>query len=827
MKKVYRAGALLLALTLLVTLCACGGGSQDPSATEAPAFVYVPAYTKLPAEVTEMSNSCWYDGGFYFTCYAKTGTETYTDPETGETSEYDAFGQCLYYMKEDGTGLTKLANYAAPAPPEGMEGNAYINRLTIDATGNLWLCEYLSAYKVTEGGDGSGGGVAVAKPMAYATAVASSSDIVIDGGAVPEYIDKFYIRKLDSTGAELFSVDLSTFAEGDDGTQDVQDYRGGGFYPNGLELDGAGNIYFTNGQSDIFVLEPGGALKCKLSFEDGYLNNLIRLSDGRIAAMVYRNGANGEMGENTITVIDPEAKTWGESVSAPFNAYNFYPGGGGYDFYYNTDSNFFGFNLSAGAGEKLFNWINCDIDSYSITSVIPLSDGRILCSVNNWNKTDGTNTCEIATLTKTDASQVQQKTVLTYACMYLDYNLRSKIIEFNKTNAQYRIEVNDYSEYNTQDDYNAGITKLSTEIIAGNVPDILATSNLPLRQYAAKGLLEDLWPFIDGDPELGRGAVMEQIFKALEQDGKLYQVSPGFSVFTAAGAPSIVGDKPGWTLDELYAALAKLPEGAEVFNMYTVQRDILQQCCAMAMDEFVNWETGACSFDSPEFIKMLEFAKRFPAEFDYENYDWETDYESDYSRIKNGKQLLVSVYNGDFQQFQMYKAMFGGSVTYIGFPTESRNGNAFMVQTGLAMSSQCKDKQGAWQFIRTVLSKEYQENSVWGEFPTNREVFDKKLKETMTPEYIEDPVTGEQVEQPKGSWGWDRDLTVDIYAMTQEEADQVMELINTTNRIYAYDQEIFEIISEDTAAYFSGQKSAEEIAKLIQNRVSLYVNEQK
>jgi hypothetical protein len=97
----------------------------------------------------------------------------------------------------------------------------------------------------------------------------------------------------------------------------------------------------------------------------------------------------------------------------------------------------------------------------------------------------------------------------------------------------------------------------------------------------------------------------------------------------------------------------------------------------------------------------------------------------------------------------------------------------------------------------------------------------------MTPEYREDPVTGEQEEQPKGSWGWDRDLTVDIYAMTQEEADQVMGLINSTNRIYSYDQEIFKIISEDTAAYFSGQKSAEEIAKLIQNRVSLYVNEQK
>ncbi len=109
-----------------------------------------------------------------------------------------------------------------------MEGNGYINRLTIDASGNIWVCEYLSAYTVTEGGGGSGGAIAVPKPMAYAKAVASSSDIVIEGGEAPQYIDKFYIRKLDGTGAELFSLDLSTFAESED-TQETPDYRGAAF----------------------------------------------------------------------------------------------------------------------------------------------------------------------------------------------------------------------------------------------------------------------------------------------------------------------------------------------------------------------------------------------------------------------------------------------------------------------------------------------------------------------------------------------------------------------------------------------------------------------
>src|SRR5699024_1133057 len=115
----------------------------------------------------------------------------------------------------------------------------------------------------------------------------------------------------------------------------------------------------------------------------------------------------------------------------------------------------------------------------------------------------GSDTYELAILTETDASVLADKTILTYGCMYLDYDVRNAILEFNRSNKDYRIEVIDYSEYNTDEDYNAGLTRLNTEIGAGNVPDILSTSGLPIRQYGAKDILEDLWPYIEGDTELG------------------------------------------------------------------------------------------------------------------------------------------------------------------------------------------------------------------------------------------------------------------------------------------------------------------------------------
>ena len=50
-------------------------------------------------------------------------------------------------------------------------------------------------------------------------------------------------------------------------------------------------------------------------------------------------------------------------------------------------------------------------------------------------------------------------------------------------------------------------------------------------------------------------------------------------------------------------------------------------------------------------------------------------------------------------------------------------------------------------------------------------------------------------------------------------------MLYTFNQVYSYDQELMNIISEESAAFFSGQKSAKDVAAIIQSRVQIYVNE--
>ena len=85
---------------------------------------------------------------------------------------------------------------------------------------------------------------------------------------------------------------------------------------------------------------------------------------------------------------------------------------------------------------------------------------------------------------------------------------------------------------------------------------------------------------------------------------------------------------------------------------------------------------------------------------------------------------------------------------------------------------------------------------------------------------------GERIEISNSGWGWGS-LSIQIYAMKPDEAENLRELISTTTKLYKFDQNICDIVTEQLPAFFSGDKTAQETAKLIQSKAMLYVNEQR
>lgn len=823
---IRRIVSVALAATMLTGLLAGCGGKKSGDGLSA--YVYVPSYIDLPKEVTEFNNPTLSGDTVFFsmTGYVhKDGT-----PATAEEAAAMGSGAAtgtdlsstdglqtriqLCSIKRDGTGFTKLADYQQKQVPTDQFSYAGIDKLTTDSEGNLWAVEEFSKtiYDL---------------PAGFDMKTQDSSEYYKGD---ERYI---YIRKLSNTGKELSTVDLNELV----GPVQSSDDNGGGYISvSDIRAGKDGSVYLVDsGSNKLYVLGTDGKLLCNLQPDNnGYIGGLVTLKDGSVAASV-----SGDSGKTSIRTVNAAAKTWGQTTDIEVNVGNTSSGGKQYDFCYNDGSSLYGYDVAAKKTESIVNWINSDLDGNTISLAALLDSGDVFAVTGGSGgmmyegegmraapSAEGEQTgYQFVNLKKTARKDVKQKTTLTLATMYLDYNIKKEILDFNKKSESTRIEVKDYSEFNTSDDYTAGITKLSTEMVSGNIPDLIDVSNLPYRQYAAKGLLEDLYTYLDKDSNYKREALVPSILKATETDGKLYILPSAFSIVTIAGSSKTLGSEMGWTMDEMQAAIKAHPEADYPFGAYMTRKDILDSMCMLNMDSYINWQTGECSFNSDGFKGLLNFAKSFPENMPDTSNEENQQLLNDSQMVQEGRQLMTFTSISDFDYYQQIKYQFGGDVVFKGMPSEDKKGNIVMLTGGLAMTSSCKDKDTAWQFIRRVLAEDFQENSVWG-LPITQKAYDAKLAKAMKQDY-ETNENGKQVPVARGSYTSPDGQQVDYYALTQEDADKIKAVVDSATHTVTLDQNVTNMIDEEAAYFFKGEKTVDQTADIIQSRMNVFVNEQK
>lgn len=69
------------------------------------------------------------------------------------------------------------------------------------------------------------------------------------------------------------------------------------------------------------------------------------------------------------------------------------------------------------------------------------------------------------------------------------------------------------------------------------------------------------------------------------------------------------------------------------------------------------------------------------------------------------------------------------------------------------------------------------------------------------------------------------EFSIDVYAASKEQVDRVREMIDMARNGESMNSEILNIILEEADRYFEGNKSVDDVAAVIQNRVQLYLNE--
>lgn len=581
---------------------------------------------------------------------------------------------------------------------------------------------------------------------------------------------------------------------------------GGSFYVQYAAGDSEGNIYISLDNA-MYVLDSTGKDKFKVDF-DNWVNGMFVTSDGQVIVMYYN-----DQYDMVIAPVDLTAKAVGTPLENLPNmdgsSSNIYPAGDG-RLYVVGQTKLYLYDMNTQTSEEVLDWVACDINTNNLSGFTVLDDGSFVAVSTTYDYSGDTTetTIELATIKKVPASSVKQKKSITLAMLSMSYSTREQVIKFNRANDDYRINIKTYVD----DDYSnweEAQTQFQADVASGTAGDFfVADDSINVSNLIAKGALADLSDLLDKDSELSRDDFISNILDVLSVDGKLYSVAESFYINTLVGKVSDVGTGKSWTFKEV-AELVKSHPDSQLMQ-YVTKTDGLSAMVMYSLDSFYNSETGECNFDSDDFVSLLELCNTFPKEYSYDS-----DSESTASLLRSGKVLLTSVYLSSFDNVQLYTALYGEPVNFIGYPTNSGSGSVVGFGNRFCIAAKSKNKEGAWAFIRNFLLPDNQGKLDWN-LPLNKAAFEQKITDAMK--------TGDDANGIIGTWWYD-DTEIEIGPLTEDEAQTIRDIVYNATSEAAYDQQLMNIITEESEYYFNGEKSAQEIAGIIQSRAQLYIDE--
>mgnify|MGYP002625663579 CR=1 FL=1 len=513
--------------------------------------------------------------------------------------------------------------------------------------------------------------------------------------------------------------------------------------------------------SHITILSPGRAEE-KISFEGSYISSLSKSLEGKLVVELYGMQENGfyylslESGK-----IKPILKLFDDSV---FN----------YSICYSNNEELFindGRSIveydADGSYSKVVEWEALNVDGKDVRSIFKITDKKFLCASNKKIFLAGS------------VEETVNRTILRLATVDKT-RVAPLVAEFNRNSKDYFIQIIEYDP-NSQ-------LRLNTELISEDAPDIieLTSITIPPNTY----LLEDLVPYFEQDIDINLDDFTGNIIESMLVDGRLTSIIDSYCIQTLAARADIVGDK-AWTMQNMLSVFHENKDLVYAFPCWMSPEELLLWVCNVSNGEFIEWESGTCSFDSDEFVAWLKFCKEMPTENSI------SEYISDYD-----PSVLMTVQV--FQTVQwidtITKNYMGSEIRYVGFPCNDSVGSYYSKnELGLrmAISATSRNKEAAWEFIKMMFSDNWQKRIVG--IPVIQQELSARLSELIS----------------------DKENNV-----MQSDIDKFLRLNEKTNSFLYNNTVIRDIIMESAQAYFSGEKSAEDVAAIIQSKVSIYLSEQ-
>ena len=591
----------------------------------------------------------------------------------------------------------------------------------------------------------------------------------------------------------------------------------------------------------LYLMDKDGNILSDESNPD--LCGTLYCSGGTWYAMTPRYNGDGE--ELYIQEIDTETgKLTGNPIKSDSNLYRLIQGET--DCFLSSANGIEKYDLATSTSTPVLAWKDTDVNS----TLLQIDGGRIAsendmvffqveyqedAANSDMNKKGSVKTTLYALhLSKADSNPHVGKKVLKLGMNGMnDSDFIEEVLQYNMDPSNSaRIEIHDYSA--GQDTYMGGFSsanmvnadQLTLDMLSGNGPDILVGYS-ELSQFSYDSMLLDLNRYLDGNSAFDRGAYFDNVIRSFETNGKLYTIPLTFSVTGMAVNASCAGAGEKMTYADLDTLSANLNPTMQVLGTDSCDT-LLCSWMRHLTSHFIDYENKTVHFDSEEFKQLLTAVKKYGQAGNSNPSDGMP--EGGFFMMNDIVQLTygqVATVGFDFSDLQSYagiiQQMKNTGVTFSGAP--SLDGIGFSARGYLTMSitSASADPDLAWDFVSKFLSQETQENLSFNsnKIPVNRAAFASNCQKEIhaNDEYLQDL---EKMFQDKPDKAGDIGNAVKL---TQETVNDFTAMIEGITQSESYDSDVMDIIREEAAGFFSGQRSVDDICSIIQNRATTVVNE--
>lgn len=397
--------------------------------------------------------------------------------------------------------------------------------------------------------------------------------------------------------------------------------------------------------------------------------------------------------------------------------------------------------------------------------------------------------------------------------------MEKEVADFNKHNKNYRIELKNYG------DYEEPVQSFLVDLATGAELDIVEFPPEETDKLMAKEIFADLYPYIDSDITLQREDFYDNMLKAFEYEGKLYQSVSFVHLYGWVTKKSHLSEFGQWDFESFQSYIEHNP-GNSIFTD-TSACEILKQMIMISSNELLDWDQKTCHFETGTFKDILKLAKQYGSDSP------KISLENKVPALIDNRLLFVETPFA-IEDLYMYSEALGEDMAVVASPfTEHLGVNLYSTMPQLGIIGKSSRQDGAWQFVRRFFTGQYQDisdddsflQSGYTGFPVRKDCMENLIQRfTATEDYEKGGKWYTALKPNDYSISWDG-YDIEVGPLGKSEEELLRELLSNASRRQGIDPTIQDIIMEESKAYFNGEKDADAVAKIIQNRVSIYMNE--